>query len=191
MSFTLPEAAKTTVAAIPPAIASVLTVFERQRTRQRGRQRLASISTVVYLSSYAAAGKSSILAGQTITSIPAGAGSTTGIPAPAPFPPAPAETTLGVLTGQIVVGTKSTKAAAGLTSALSLLIVADAGNSGTIWVSTSPNSPAGAKTGTGQEATILSVAEVPAREPNRLGKTDYLVTYQVGLMCLLLQYQLK
>jgi hypothetical protein len=143
MSFTLPEAAKTTVAAIPPAIASVLTVFERQRTRQRGRQRLASISTVVYLSSYAAAGKSSILAGQTITSIPAGAGSTTGIPAPAPFPPAPAETTLGVLTGQIVVGTKSTKAAAGLTSALSLLIVADAGNSGTIWVSTSPNSPAG------------------------------------------------
>src|SRR5579883_3117962 len=130
MSFTLPEAAKTTVAAIPPAIASVLTVFERQRTRQRGRQRLASISTVVYLSSYAAAGKSSILAGQTITSIPAGAGSTTGIPAPAP-----AETTLGVLTGQIVVGTKSTKAAAGLTSALSLLIVADAGNSGTIWVS--------------------------------------------------------
>src|SRR5579883_3163453 len=102
MSFTLPEAAKTTVAAIPPAIASVLTVFERQRTRQRGRQRLASISTVVYLSSYAAAG------------------STTGIPAPAPFPPAPAETTLGVLTGQIVVGTKSTKAAAGLTSALSL-----------------------------------------------------------------------
>jgi len=43
-----------------------------------------------------------------------------------------------------------------------------------------PISPAGAKTGTGQEATILSVAEVPAREPNRLGKTDYLVTYQVG-----------
>jgi len=140
------EVEKTTVVALPPSQANVVTRFQRTRTRERVTLPANLSGAVVYLTSFAALQETPPTFTVTTPTLAQGEGISVaqlGQTQPTQQPTQPQKTQLQIQTYKLLVGTNSTPVSTTITQARRVTILADANNTGVIWISTAFNSPAG------------------------------------------------
>jgi len=141
------EVEKTTVVALPPSQANVVTRFQRTRTRERVTLPAALSGAVVYLTSFAALQETPPTFTVTTPTLIQGEGVSVaqiGQTQPTQQPTQPQKTQLQIQTYKLLVGTNSTPVSTTVTQARRVTILADSNNTGVIWINTAFNSPAGA-----------------------------------------------
>jgi len=149
MSYAQYEAAevkKTTVVALPPNEANVVTRFQRTRTRERVTLPANLSGAVVYLTAFAALQQTPPTFTVSAPTLTQGEGVPVAqIGQAQPQAPAqqPQKTQLQIQTYKLLVGTTSTPVSTTVTQARRITILADSNNTGVIWISTAFNSPAG------------------------------------------------
>ena len=149
MSYAQYEAAevkKTTVVALQPYEAVVVKRFQRTRTRERVTLPANLSGAVVYLTSFAALQQTPPTFTITTPTLVQGEGTPVaqiGQTQPQAQPQQPQKTQLQIQTYKLLVGTTSTPVSTTITQARRVTILADSNNTGVIWISTAPNSPAG------------------------------------------------
>ena len=149
MSYAQYEAAeveKTTVVALPPSQANVVTRFQRTRTRERVTLPANLSGAVVYLTSFAALQQTPPTFSVSAPTLTQGEGvpvAQLGQTQPTQQPTQPQKTQLQIQTYKLTVGTTSTPVSTTITQARRITILADSNNTGVIWISTAPNTPAG------------------------------------------------
>jgi len=140
------EVKKTTVVALPPNEANVVTRFQRTRTRERVTLPANLSGAVVYLTAFAALQQTPPTFSISAPTLAQGEGVPVAqIGQAQPQAPAqqPQKTQLQIQTYKLLVGTNSTPVSTIVTQARRVTILADSNNTGVIWISTAPNSPAG------------------------------------------------
>ena len=140
------EVEKTTVVALPPSQANVVTRFQRTRTRERVTLPANLSGAVVYLTAFAALQQTPptfTVSGPTLVQGEGVPVAQLGQTQPTQQPTQPQKTQLQIQTYKLVVGTNSTPVSTIVTQARRVTILADTNNTGVIWISTAPNSPAG------------------------------------------------
>jgi len=141
------EVKKTTVVALQPYEANVVTRFQRTRTRERVTLPANLSGAVVYLTSFAALQQTPPTFAVTTPTLTQGEGvpvAQLGQTQPTQQPTQPQKTQLQIQTYKLTVGTNSTPLSTTITQARRITILADSNNTGVIWISTSFNTPAGA-----------------------------------------------
>jgi hypothetical protein len=140
------EVEKTTVVALPPSEAVVVTRFQRTRTRERVTLPANISGAVVYLTAFAALTQTPPTFTVTTPTLTQGEGTPVAQIGPTQ-PQAPAQqvatTELQIQTYKLLVGTNSTPVSTTITQARRITILADSNNTGVIWISTAFNTPAG------------------------------------------------
>jgi len=140
------EVKKTTVVALQPYEAVVVKRFQRTRTRERVTLPANLSGAVVYLTSFAALQQTPPTFTITTPTLVQGEGTPVaqiGQTQPQAQPQQPQKTQLQIQTYKLLVGTTSTPVSTTITQARRVTILADSNNTGVIWISTAPNSPAG------------------------------------------------
>ena len=140
------EVEKTTVVALPPSQAVVVTRFQRTRTRERVTVPAALSGAVVYLTSFAALQETPPTFTVTTPTLAQGEGISVaqiGQTQPTQQPTQPQKTQLQIQTYKLLVGTNSTPVSTTVTQARRVTILADSNNTGVIWINTAFNSQAG------------------------------------------------
>ena len=140
------EVKKTTVVALPPNEANVVTRFQRTRTRERVTLPANLSGAVVYLTAFAALQQTPPTFTFTTPTLTQGEGTPVaqiGQTQPQAQPQQPQKTQLQIQTYKLLVGTTSTPVSTIVTQARRVTILADSNNTGVIWISTAPNTPAG------------------------------------------------
>jgi len=140
------EVKKTTVVALPPSQANVVTRFQRTRTRERVTLPANLSGTVVYLTAFAALQQTPPTFTVSTPTLAQGEGvpvAQIGQTQPQAQPTQPQKTQLQIQTYKLLVGTNSTPVSTTITQARRVTILADSNNTGVIWISTAPNTPAG------------------------------------------------
>jgi hypothetical protein len=140
------EVEKTTVVALPPYEAVVVTRFQRTRTRERVTLPANLSGAVVYLTAFAALQQTPPTFTFTTPTLTQGEGTPVaqlGQTQPQAQPTQAQKTQLQIQTYKLLVGTNSTPVSTTITQARRVTILADANNTGVIWISTAQNTPAG------------------------------------------------
>jgi len=140
------EVKKTTVVALPPSEAVVVTRFQRTRTRERVTLPANLSGAVVYLTAFAALQQTPPTFTFTTPTLVQGEGTPVaqiGQTQPQAQPTQAPKTQLQIQTYKLAVGTNSTPVSTTVTQARRVTILADSNNTGVIWINTAPNSPAG------------------------------------------------
>jgi len=140
------EVEKTTVVALPPSQANVVTRFQRTRTRERVTLPANLSGAVVYLTAFAALQETPPTFTPSAPTLAQGEGVSVaqiGQTQPQPQQQQPQKTQLQIQTYKLLVGTNSTPVSTTITQARRVTILADSNNTGVIWISTAFNSPAG------------------------------------------------
>jgi len=149
MSYAQYEAAeveKTTVVALPPSQANVVTRFQRTRTRERVTLPANLSGAVVYLTSFAALQQTPPTFTVTTPTLAQGEGISVaqlGQTQPTQQQQQVQKTQLQIQTYKLLVGTNSTPVSTTITQARRVTILADSNNTGVIWINTAFNSQAG------------------------------------------------
>jgi len=140
------EVEKTTVVALPPSQANVVTRFQRTRTRERVTLPANLSGAVVYLTAFAALQQTPPTFTVTTPTLAQGEGISVaqlGQTQPTQQPTQPQKTQLQIQTYKLTVGTNSTPLSTTITQARRVTILADSNNTGVIWINTAFNSQAG------------------------------------------------
>ena len=140
------EVEKTTVVALPPYEANVVTRFQRTRTRERVTLPANLSGAVVYLTAFAALQQTPPTFSISAPSLIQGEGvavAQIGQTQPTQQPQQPQKTQLQIQTYKLTVGTNSTPVSTTITQARRVTILADSNNTGVIWINTAFNSQAG------------------------------------------------
>jgi hypothetical protein len=140
------EVKKTTVVALPPYEANVVTRFQRTRTRERVTLPANLSGAVVYLTSFAALQQTPPTFTVTAPTLTQGEGTPVaqlGQTQPQAQPTQAPKIQLQIQTYKLTVGTNSTPVSTTVTQARRVTILADSNNTGVIWISTAVNTPAG------------------------------------------------
>jgi len=140
------EVKKTTVVALPPSQANVVTRFQRTRTRERVTLPANLSGAVVYLTAFAALQQTPPTFTVSTPTLVQGEGvpvAQLGQTQPTQQPTQPQKTQLQIQTYKLTVGTNSTPVSTTISQARRVTILADSNNTGVIWISTAVNTPAG------------------------------------------------